>query len=488
LRIFGYLLAAALVALSPTEPFAQYGFNSDCPGQWVNHGGGMGCRCSDGSFANYSMSEQRIICPQLAAPQQQEPVGDHCGNGITCSVGYLCSTKAFGRCYPASNLDCGTYNCAAGFRCARKSQTCLPEDADECPNGSYCIGGRKCARDTNNCIPRDVVDCGDGRTCPSGQVCVLNGHLCMTPEKAALFEKAVKDLKEQRARRDAEAAENARKEAAALAQAERQQKMQAEAARRESARVAEDQKHLRMQIQKLAPSVRRENAKIQKEFEEAQQWVDEQKRLKQATSETDTLRSAPPMPSTSNLSIRPSAGTPQAGSRNPDKGPVLNPELSKKATELKPPIANNPPALPSPRPPTLPCSTFGSQDATLDKNGCPGPLASREPPKQAPAQAEKAAESPFSKQPTPDQLKRDDAPGSLPDPVAEGLDRMRNTTVSSKIECGWNPFSICTDSDGTTHYCWGPCQKCTYSQYCSKRGRWFTSGCETEKRECVPVN
>jgi hypothetical protein len=180
--------AAALIALASTA-MAQFS-GLDCPGRWVNYGGGQSCQCPDGNLANYVGG--RVVCNQAPAAAQQ--VGDNCSNGGTCPVGSRCSSMP-GRCVPVGRVDCGTYHCAPGNKCS--STGCIAEAATDCGNKLICGTGAKCSRDGksclaaaavdcgsyncsaglkcssgNRCVARTDVDCGGGRTCPAGQLCV----------------------------------------------------------------------------------------------------------------------------------------------------------------------------------------------------------------------------------------------------------------------------------------------------------------------------
>ena len=226
------LLAAVAICLSIAlfqhEANAQLG----CPGQWVPGGGGMMCRCPDGSYANL-VGDQIVcnggsnyrsngnVCPNGGTcPSDQTCCGNLCCNqghycskyGCTpngavecgswyCNPGSKCS-QMHNKCVPGGKVDCGEYFCEPGQRCASShracldfgdvdcgahscrsgyycgsSNSCLADGSADCGNGTSCPTGRKCSRDAKRCLSTDAVDCGSyscnaGSKCGSGNSCL----------------------------------------------------------------------------------------------------------------------------------------------------------------------------------------------------------------------------------------------------------------------------------------------------------------------------
>ena len=200
------LLAAVFVCLLivflRTDAHAQF-LPSGCPGTWVQGGGGMMCRCPDGSYAN--MIGDQIVCNSRGSSGS---TGNVCPNGGTCRsdqtcCGNLCCNQGSycsrhgctpygavdcgtsfcnpgqqcnrnGQCIPAGSVDCGSYYCDAGNVCGSNGG-CVPEGKIDC--GTYvCDSGFKCS--SAKCIAQEAWDCGNGRYCNPGSYCGFNG-LCV---------------------------------------------------------------------------------------------------------------------------------------------------------------------------------------------------------------------------------------------------------------------------------------------------------------------
>ena len=184
------------------------------PGRWIGSGGGNMCQCPDGSFLSLGQacgaSQQ-----QYQAPPQ---VGDYCSNGGTCPVGSRCSSMP-GKCVADGKVDCGSYSCDTGLRCASNpryngclapdavdcgsyicdagkkcsSGGCILQEATDCGNRTFCGAGLKCSRDKKSCLALGAVDCGKGASCPEGTLCQPGGK-CITREGLAQQKAQAKQL------------------------------------------------------------------------------------------------------------------------------------------------------------------------------------------------------------------------------------------------------------------------------------------------------
>ena len=155
-----------------SEGRADNYFGMNCPGKWVS---GMMCQCPDGSFANMDLSSGQIICPHTQSLTPVCPAGStFCPtNGNCCTGNSYCSE--FG-CVPPGTVSCGNYACGPGSKCS-SSGSCISEDAVDCGNGSHCPEGNYCAQDSQHCFSIGSIDCGS-YSCPAGNKCA-SGRSCI---------------------------------------------------------------------------------------------------------------------------------------------------------------------------------------------------------------------------------------------------------------------------------------------------------------------
>src|SRR5258706_13020189 len=97
-RFLDWVAISALVALSTIDSSSAQ-FQCPAGSTAVSGGGGIMCKCPDGSYAGLYTG-----CPRQA-PQTQIPAGNvRCGSGY-CSAGTKCGSG--GKCLPANVVDCG---------------------------------------------------------------------------------------------------------------------------------------------------------------------------------------------------------------------------------------------------------------------------------------------------------------------------------------------------------------------------------------------
>lgn len=173
----------------------------------VYAGGGTMCQCPDGSYAGLDSG-----CPETRPRYNYQPQVRYCDTGGTCrldqtccgdrccNAGYYCSSYG---CTPTGAVDCGTYYCNPGQKCARNRNGCFSNDVVDC--GEYsCQLGQRCAsglraclseEDTqcgnhicsagyfcgskNACLAEGTNDCGNGQSCPSDKKCSRDGKRCL---------------------------------------------------------------------------------------------------------------------------------------------------------------------------------------------------------------------------------------------------------------------------------------------------------------------
>lgn len=133
------LLAILLVAFPVESASAQF-LPGNCPGRWINSGGGYACLCPNGTLAN----GWPPVCSGGPSPTNIPPGSTHCGGGRYCKPGL---------------------KCASGGKCVEK-------DVVDCGSGKFCAAGTKCSKQ-GGCIANDAVDCGSF-SCKAGAVCAAN--------------------------------------------------------------------------------------------------------------------------------------------------------------------------------------------------------------------------------------------------------------------------------------------------------------------------
>jgi hypothetical protein len=139
------------------------------PARWVSIGNAFMCQCPNGQMLSLGQTCQAYTPP---------PVGDHCSNGGTCPVGYVCSRMP-GRCVPLGKIDCGNHYCEPGEQCSRNGG-CIPAGSVDC--GSYsCAAGSTCGSG-NQCLAAGMTDCGNGISCSPGQKCSWSGKSCISQD------------------------------------------------------------------------------------------------------------------------------------------------------------------------------------------------------------------------------------------------------------------------------------------------------------------
>jgi hypothetical protein len=307
------------------------------------------------------------------APQQQTQFPVNCGS-YSCRAGSYCGSN--NSCLTDGTNDCGSgKSCPGDKKCAKNGTACLATDTIDC-GSFFCGAGHKCGTG-NQCIARDAVDCGGGRSCIAGSVCTRDGS-CITKEQLA---QRVEDEKKQKAA----AKPNAGETSTANAQKGR---------------------------------------KVAKQCATAIEIID--------SFAVGRPLNLPECESNTNVTAAPSAPAPQSP---PPSGVTLNPNL-KDISTLSPPAAQaqQPPTTPTPPNQAVGCSTFANP-TPCPKAGPPllGPAingaASASDQKKA---VETKDESPFTRQPTPQELAK-----SVADQKAQSSSAptYHEVTVSSD-DCG----------------------------------------------------
>jgi hypothetical protein len=279
-----YFGVAFLLVASWTPSVQAQMFQCPSGTTQVGGGGGIECRCPDGSlYGVYSRCGGSY-------QQQNQPQGVYCGDW-TCPFGSSCS-RSFGRCVPQDRVDCGEFNCPQGTYCASNhsacltqldtdcggyhcgvgqkcssNRSCIPTKAADCGAGKgYCNEGNKCSRDGERCLSQDAVDCGTytcnseskcgsgnkclartdvdcggGRSCNAGYLCVRGGAECLTSQQLADRAAAEKRQKEEEtARRKREAEERQAAERRRIEEQREAARLKEEERKREIARKQEE--------------------------------------------------------------------------------------------------------------------------------------------------------------------------------------------------------------------------------------------------------
>jgi hypothetical protein len=126
--------ALALVAV-----FAVVGSSTQSIAQWIGNDSGL---CPNGRWVYQGTAAMCV--PH--APQSRCPAGyQYCAeDNLCCHPGNYCSTYG---CIERGSIECGGYSCPPGTACARLRRACMPQDAQECSDGTYCNAGNRCWRE-----------------------------------------------------------------------------------------------------------------------------------------------------------------------------------------------------------------------------------------------------------------------------------------------------------------------------------------------------
>jgi hypothetical protein len=369
-----------------------------------------GQRCASGHRACLAMTD--IDCGSYSCRSgyfcgsKNSCIGESskdCGNGTSCPYGRKCSRDGKS-CLAEDAVDCGNHSCSAGYTCGSYN-TCIAKNATDCGNGTSCPAGRKCSRDAKSCLEQDAVDCGSfvcrsDRKCGSGNQCLAKeetdcgngtscgpghkcrpGGVCMPINAIACGKTAYCDAglvcvegkecltKADVAKRAEE--EKARKKEAIAAEQAKKAAIQ-QAAKEAKEKVIADAKQKALEKQQQAARKCISNADFIKSVADGQQ----SKLPLCSEDKTTPAQGVSPSPAAAPGTV------PTAADQL-----ILNPNL-KDAKTLSPaapaPTVQQPNSVGSPN--LGVCSTFETRDPTLAAGGCPTPSIASTPTIVKPAE------------------------------------------------------------------------------------------------------
>lgn len=356
-----------------------------------------------------------------------------CGNGGSCASGMKCTSDGH-HCMPAENAECGNHSCGPGHFCGSNS-TCMQTGANDCGNGISCAAAQRCSRDAkrclekeavdcgsfscnpgqkcasgHTCINKEAVDCGNGTLCPAGSLC-KRGGACITREEYAQQRAEEARLRQENAARSKREAEENRvavlkrvaeqRETARLKQEEQRRQLakeKEEADRRRAAAQKEADEKRAAALKEARERVAAAQTRLREEQELARLQKEAQRIAAQTKREQELRRASP------NTKISPVPSATDVAASGPQRGSsvVLNTDLRNVST-LQPRAVQGKSGtsggkIPDASSAPVTCSTFNKNDPSLDKYGCPRPqFQSSQPTKQAPpAQPTKTLYNPFS--------------------------------------------------------------------------------------------